>query len=162
MKKYFKLLLVVAAFFALVGIANAGGYTKDNATLYLDGKILIRFDTLHVGWSRDQKTLDRIRYKLTCLKGKAVLNNVEYLDSALEGKESIRWSQSTTGLNKDISAVNYHMDRQHKISHSNTSNDVKIAPYDLKTAKVRFHITASGRNFKVTWCPKTGDISSTW
>ena len=73
MKKLSLLLVVLAAFLVLAVSAEAGSYTKQNHSLYLDGKVLVRFDQLLLGWTRDQKEIDRIRFKMTCLKGKAVL-----------------------------------------------------------------------------------------
>ena len=161
MKGWTKLFLVALAVLTLASAAQAGSYYKKNASLFLDGKVHIRFDHLLLGWTRDHKAIDRVRYEITCLKGQAVLQNVEYLDSALNDTASVRWYQSPYDMKADFSAQNFHMDRHHLISIKRT-NHVKIAPYCLNSAKVRFHIRASGRNYKVIWSPKTGDIYSTW
>ncbi|HOT27460.1 MAG TPA: hypothetical protein PLU72_04670 [Candidatus Ozemobacteraceae bacterium] len=161
MKKMSLFLVVLAAFLFMAASAEAGSYTKQNHSLYLDGKVLVRFDQLLLGWTRDQKEIDRIRFKMTCLKGKAVLDNVEYVDAAVDGKEAVRWAKSQSPMNLDFSAKLGHMDRAHRVSIAQTT-EFKVAPYDLKTAKVRFHIQASGRNYKVTWVPLTGEVHATW
>lgn len=160
MKRVFKLFLFVALFAAIAVSAQAGSYFKQNHSLYLDGKVHIRFDYLLLAWSHDGK-IDRIRYKMTCLAGKAVLNKVEYLDNAVDGKQTSRWTESEQPLNLDFSAKFSHLDKQHRVSISKT-NHTAIKPYDLNSGKVCFHIKASDRNYKVFWTPKTGDIYATW
>ncbi len=161
MKKLSLFLVVLAAFLFLTASAEAGSYTKQNHSLYLDGKVLVRFDQLLLGWTRDQKGIDRIRFKMTCLKGKAILDNVEYIDAAIDGRETVRWAKSQAPMNLDFSARLGHMDRAHRVSVAQTT-EFKVAPYDLKTAKVRFHIQASGRSYKVTWVPLTGEVHAIW
>ena len=161
MKGWTKFLLVCLAILALATSVNAGSYYKKNVSLFLDGKIHIRFDYLLLGWTRDERAVDRLRYEMTCLKGNAILQNVEYLDSALNDAASVRWYQSPYDMNTNFSAKNFHMDRQHRVSIKHT-NHLKIAPYSLISAQVRFHIYAAGRNYKVIWAPKTGDVYSTW
>jgi len=161
MKKLSLFLVLLAAFLVMAVSAEAGSYTKQNHSLYLDGKVLIRFDQLLLGWTREQKEIDRVRFKMTCLKGGAVLNNIEYLDTAVDGKETVRWAKSQNPMNVDFSAKLGHLDRAHRVSIAQT-NQIKIAPYDLKTAKVRFHVKASGRNYKITWVPLTGEVHAIW
>jgi hypothetical protein len=152
----------LAALIALLATsAQAGSYVKESASLFLDGKVHIRFDQLMIAWTRDQKIIDRLKYKITCLAGKAVLVNVEYLDKAAGNQDSVRWAESASGLNIDFSAKLHHLDRQHRISISKT-NHPQIAPYDMNSALVRFLVQASGRIFKIIWAPKTGQIYSTW
>ena len=62
MKKLSLLLVVLAAFLVMAASAEAGSYTKQNHSLYLDGKVLVRFDQLLLGWTRDQMEIDRIRF----------------------------------------------------------------------------------------------------
>ena len=156
-------LLFVALLFAFAWIATAeaGNYAKENTSIYLDGKVHIRFDSLRLGWDRDQKFADRIRYRITCLAGKAVLNNVEYLDTAVDDKESVRWTLSKDNMNEDFSAISSHLEKSH-IVRLYRDLKIKVQPYNLDTAKVRFHIFASGRDYKVTWEPKTGKMYASW
>jgi len=147
--------------FAMASIALAGHYEKHNSSIYLDGKVHIRFDTLHVGWAKDGKKIDKIRYRITCLAGKAILNNVEYLDSAVDGKESLRWAQSNTKMGVDFSAIPSHLEKSH-IVRVYRDLHVNIAPYQIESAKIRFHIQASGRDYKINWEPKSGKIWATW
>lgn len=148
--------------FVLVGmVANAGHFVKENTSMYLDGKVHVRFDTLKIGWSRDHQSVDNIRYRITCLAGEATLNNVEYLDTAVDGKENIRWTQAADKMNVNFSARANKLEKSH-IVRVYRELKVKIAPYNIATAKVRFHIRASGRDYKVTWEPKSGKMYAAW
>jgi hypothetical protein len=155
------LCLAVLLVFALIGMVEAGHYQKDNHAIYLDGKVKINFETLYMGWSRDYQAIDTIRYRMNCLHGEAILNNVEYIDDAVEGHETVRWSQSNVPMNLNFSAKPSHLDKHH-ITRVFRNLKVKIAPYNAKKAKIRFHIFASGRNYKVTWSPFTGEVSAIW
>ncbi len=160
MKRVVKLFLFVALFAAIAMSAQAGSYFKQNHSLYLDGKVHIRFDHLLLAWSHDGK-IDRIRYEMTCLAGKAVLDKVEYLDKAVEGKLMSRWTQSEQPLNLDFSAKFSHLDKHHRVQISKT-NFTSITPFDPASGKVCFHIKASDRNYKVFWAPKTGEVYAIW
>lgn len=154
--------LGVVLFLALAATVNAGHYYhQEAASIYLDGKVHIRFDQLKAGWSHDYKTLDNLRYTIVCLAGKAVLNNVEYLDAAIDGKETSRWMQNKDKMNVDFSAIASHLEKSHIVR---LYRDVKmgVTPFNMQTGKFRFHIFASGRNYKVTWEPKTGKIYAAW
>ncbi|MBF0501598.1 MAG: hypothetical protein HQM09_15775 [Candidatus Riflebacteria bacterium] len=155
-------MLVFVAFFVCSACSvYAGHFVKNNAFLFLDGKINIRFDDLQLGWSRDDLAVDHLRYEMTCLNGKAILNNVEYLDSAVDGQESVRWQQASGRMNQDFSSRFGHLDKQHRIQVA-YSTKLKIIPYSLDNAKVRFSIFANGRDFKIFWIPKTGQIYASW
>ena len=160
MKRLFKLFLVVVLFASVAMAVQAGSYSKQNHSLYLDGKVLVRFDHLLLAWSHDGN-VDRIRYKITCLAGKAVLDKVEYLDTAIEGRQTVRWTQSEQPLNLDFSAKFSHLDKHHRVAISQT-NHTAVKPFDLASAKVCFHIKASDRNYKVFWAPKTGEVYAIW
>ncbi|NLI76117.1 MAG: hypothetical protein GX442_06700 [Candidatus Riflebacteria bacterium] len=162
MKVWSKALLVAVLALSLVGTAHAGSYSRQDATLFLDGQVLIRFDQLLLGWTTTDSAIDHLRYQITCLKGKIVLNNVEYLDRAFgSDQDVVRWKQSPSSLGRDLSYKNFHMDRHHPVSFWK-HNKLDIAPYDLDTAKVRFHFHTLGRDYQVTWIPKTGELSSVW
>ncbi|MFZ2955792.1 MAG: hypothetical protein WA705_02705 [Candidatus Ozemobacteraceae bacterium] len=161
MRQRLFILILVVFFACLTWSVQAGHYVKNNAFLFLDGKVHIRFDDLQLGWSRDEFAVDRLRYEMTCLKGKAILSNVEYIDSAIEGRESVRWQQSSGRMNQDFSARFSHLDQQHRIQIA-YSTKLKIQPYRLESVKIRFSIRANGRDFKVFWIPKTGQIYASW
>ncbi len=161
MKNKFFITALMLFLFCLPNSAEAGSYFKKNFSLYLGGKVHIRFDYLLLGWTKSQEFIDKIRYKLTCLKGDAILTNVDFLDSAKSSTPGLRWRQSSKGLHWDFSARFNRMDGKHKIAISKT-NFVEIKPFSLDTAIVRFHIKTPERTYKVVWAPKTGKIYSTW
>lgn len=161
MKLHAKLVLVVLMLMAVVSVAQAGHYQKDGVSVYLDGKVHVRFDNLFIGSSRDGKSIDKIRYRMVCLAGKAILNNVEYIDSAIESKESTRWTQSNAPMNVDFSARIGHLEKSH-IIRVYRDIPVKITPYSMDNGKIRFHIHASGRDYKVTWEPKSDKVYASW
>lgn len=157
MNKTAKIVLFAVLALTLVTSAEAGNYTKQNVSLYLDGKVLIRFDQLLLAWNRDQTAIDRIKYEISCEKGKIVLNNVVYLDRAGGSpKDNVRWSLAPFALNQDISAKLHH-----PLSFIRSTR-VNIKPFDLDTAQVQFLFHASGRDCKVIWFPKTGELFGTW
>ncbi len=159
MKRFLPLALVVTFCLVLAVSCEAGGYSKQNHTIFLDGKVKVRFDQIVIGWTRSHQILDRIHYKMTCLAGKAVLVKVEYLDKA-EGKEAARWAD-TPAQGLDFSAITHHMDKQHRVSISKTLHP-QVTPFDMDSAKVCFHIDAAGRHYKVFWLPKKGDVYAIW
>lgn len=163
MKKHFlPSLLILFAMLLLSGNSvSAGSYFARNLSIFLGGKIHIRFDHLLLGWTKSQQFVDRIRYELTCLSGDAVLTNVDYLDEALYESPTMRWQQSDKEFYWDFSARANRLDGKHRISIKRTCN-VQIKPYTLDTARVRFHISAMGRKYLVVWAPKTNRIYTTW
>ncbi len=156
-----KLSFAVLLVLVVASVAGAGHFAKDNSSIYLDGKVHLRFDTLHLAWARDGKNLDGLRYRITCLAGKAILNNVEYLDKAIDGKESVRWVQSNNKMAVDFSAIPSHLEKSH-IVRVYRDLHINVTPFNLDSGKVRFHIQAAGRDYKVTWEPKSEKIYATW
>ncbi|MDD2997518.1 MAG: hypothetical protein PHV05_00575 [Candidatus Riflebacteria bacterium] len=152
----------VTFFFAITNEATAGSYSKEDFSIFLGGEVHVRFDQLLLGWTKTQEHIDRIKYRLTCLNGNAILTNVEYLDRALTPDQTIvRWRQSATPLFWDFSERFNRLDGHHKISIGKT-NSVKIKPYCLDSARVRFHIRALARNYLVVWAPRSGNVYTTW
>ncbi len=154
-------LAVVVSMLLVVGIAEAGHYTKSNATIFLNGQVLLRFDELQIGTSNDGNAMEWLRYSVRALKGKAMLINVEYQDSALNGRETVRWTQSATPLNCDISNRYNYLDKDTRALVKERC-ELKMRPCDLETARIRFHLQAAGRQFIVIWRPKSGEVYATW
>jgi hypothetical protein len=161
-KSYFCLLLLsVCILFNSLPQARAGSYYTTDLSIFLGGKVHIRFDHLLLAWTKSQDFIDRIRYEITCLQGEAVLTNVDYEDDALFSTQSLRWQQSEKPLHWDFSERFNRLDGHHQISIKHTAL-VKIAPYSLDGARVRFHIRALRRKYVVVWAPKTNKIYATW
>ena len=167
--------IVLSLFVALLLVTPAvfaGTYTSDNKvvhlqgdtsvgqTLWLESQVKIRFDHLKLGWDHNGK-VDRLRYHISCHDGKAVLQNVEYVDAAIDGYEEVRWVQADENMNKDFSFIKDNRDRRrdNTIKHSVHLN---IEPSSVKTAKVKFHIYAKGRHYIVIWEPKSNRLTTTW
>lgn len=155
------LLVFLALFLIVPQSVFAGTYFTRNLSIFLGGKVHIRFDHLLLGWTRSQEFVDRIRYELTCLKGDAILTNVDYFDEALFNSSTLRWQQSKKNFHWDFSERFNRLDGQHQISIKRTCR-VRLKPYSLETARVRFHITANGRKYLIVWAPKTNKLYATW
>ncbi|MFZ5951653.1 MAG: hypothetical protein ACOYXC_13165 [Candidatus Rifleibacteriota bacterium] len=166
------LLTVLVAIILAVPAAFAGTFTLNNKvvhlqgdssygkTLWLESQVKIKFNHLKLGWDHTGK-VDRIRYDISCTDGQAVLQNVRYIDDAVEGRDEVRWTQSETDLNRDFS---FHKDdrdfrRDNNVKYSTKLN---IAPANYKNAKVEFHFHASGRHYIVIWEPMKEQLSTTW
>ncbi len=168
-----KVLFALFAFcLLLVPGAFAGTYTLDNYAVHLQGdtgvgntfwlesQVKIKFNHLRVSWDK-AGSMGRLRYDMTCLDGKAVLQNVKYIDDALNGTEQVRWEQSATGLNRDFS---YLLDST-KLKRNNTvkfNHNLNLAPANIKNSKVEFHVHASGRHYIITWEPFTQKVYTSW
>lgn len=153
--------LALLALLAVAAPVVAGHFTKEHATLFLNGTVQIRFDALQIGWSKDEKSIDHLRYVLCALKGKIILLNVEYLDRAMNNRELVRWSQATAPLNLELSSRFNRLGNDPRGEVAQRSN-LAISPFHLDSAQVRFHILATGRLYKVVWRPKSGEIFATW
>lgn len=170
MKKILSVLLVMCLFAATS--AFAGSYTLDNGivhlqgdstfgkTLWLESQVKIKFNHLKIGWDHSGK-VDRIRYDISCLDGKAVLQNVKYIDNAVDGRDSVRWQQSAEPLNRDFSYIKDDRDFR-RDNNVKFSSNLEIEPAKAKNSKVEFHIHASGRHYIVIWEPKNNKLSTTW
>ncbi|MBF0408196.1 MAG: hypothetical protein HQM10_12635 [Candidatus Riflebacteria bacterium] len=160
MKKYV-FLFVMFYVFCLTSQLSSKNLVKENASVFLEGRIHLRFDFLSIVPDKDEKKIDRLKYKISCLKGSAHLNNVEYLDSAAGGTETIRWHQSPKNMRQELKArfSKKMLPGESEISHS---AKLDISPFSIDTAKVRFRISASGRDYKVIWIPNTRQIFTTW
>ncbi len=114
-----------------------------------------------IGWTKTQEFVDKIRYEISCKKGQAILKNVEYYDKACSDYQGLRWKQSEKGLHWDFSARFNQLIGTNKFSIKKT-NKVKIKPFSLDTAQIKFYIQTLGRVYKVVWEPKSNKIFSTW
>ncbi|MBF0543734.1 MAG: hypothetical protein HQM08_04840 [Candidatus Riflebacteria bacterium] len=154
-------LLLFAFHFLALPIGFCRNLVKENASIFLEGRIHLRFDFLGLDCGKDDKSIERLKYKITCLKGSALLNNVEYLDSALEGIETVRWQQCPKNMRQEITArfSKLVLPGEAEISHS---AKLDIAPFSIENAKIRFRISASDRDYKVVWIPKSRQIFATW
>lgn len=140
-------------------VVHLQGDTSEGKTFWLESQVKIVLNHLKVGWDY-QGNVDRIRYHISCKDGKAVLQNVEYLDAA-EGTMSVKWKQSDRDLNRDFSYVKDNRDkiRDNTVKYSTKFN---LQHSDIKSAEVRFHIDASGRHYIIIWTPKTNKVEVTW
>lgn len=165
MKKLWLALLIVSL--TVVPGLYAGTYTLNNEvvhlqgdssygkTLWLESQVKIKFNHLKIGWDH-AGNVDRIRYDISCLDGKAVLQNVKYIDGG-----QVLWAQSPENLNRDFSFVKDDRDmrRDYNVKYS-TKLSVSLA--NAKKGKVEFHIQASGRHYIVIWEPVSQKLSTTW
>lgn len=161
----------VFCLFAAPGL-YAGTYTLDNQsihlqgdtavgkTLWLESQVKIQFNHLKLAWDHTGK-VDKIRYDISCLDGKAILQNVKYIDDAVDSHNQIRWEQSDEDLNKDFSFIKDDRDNR-RDNNVKYSSKLAIAPANYKNAKIEFHILASGRHYIVTWSPFKQTLSATW
>lgn len=142
------------------GIIHLQGDTSAGKTFWLESQVKIQFNHLKLAWDHSGK-VDRVRYDISCLDGKVILQNVKYIDKAVDGAESVRWQQSTENLNNDFSFIkdNRNSKRPNNVKYS---TKMAIEPSDRNTAKVEFHFHASGRHYIVTWEPKANKIYSSW
>ncbi|MDN5278503.1 MAG: hypothetical protein PWR01_2468 [Clostridiales bacterium] len=170
MKKVLFLLLVSCLL--SVPAVFAGTYTLDGKTIHLQGdtgfgdthwlesQVKIKFNHLKIGWDHQGK-VDRIRYDISCKDGQAVLQNVKYVDNALNGDYEIRWQQSELNMNRDFS---FHKDDRDFRRDNNVkySSQLDIKPANVKSGKVEFHFHASNHHYIVIWEPLSGKLSTTW
>ncbi|GAB4280526.1 MAG: hypothetical protein Kow0029_25190 [Candidatus Rifleibacteriota bacterium] len=170
MKKILFALFVVLFF--TVSAVFAGTYTLNKQiihlqgdssfgkTLWLESQVKLSFNHLKLGWDHTGK-VDRIRYDISCLDGKVVLQNVKYIDDAVDGREMVRWEQSAENLNRDFSFIKDDRDNR-RDNNVKYSTKLSIEPANVKNAKVEFHFTASGRHYIVIWEPRNQKLSATW
>ncbi len=171
MKKRIVFTLLIAVF-AFTSMLSAGTHTLNNAivhlqgdtavgqTLWLESQVKIKFNHLKLGWDHSGK-VDRIRYDISCLDGKVILQNVDYIDSAIDNREQVRWIQSNANLNRDFSFIKD--DRDHRRDNNvKYSQKLSIPSANLDSAMVRFHFTAQGRHYIVIWHPRTNKLTTTW
>lgn len=170
MKKFMFALLV--AVLAVTPALFAGTYTLDNKivhlqgdtstgkTFWLESQVKLQFNHIKLGWTHNGR-VDRVRYHITCLDGQAVLQNVEYVDEAVDNTKHVRWIQSDTNLERDFSFFKDDADfRRSNVIKYSTKLDVK--PADYKTGEVRFHFEASGRHYIVIWEARSNNLITTW
>lgn len=141
-------------------VIHLQGDTETGKTFWLESQVKIKFNHLKLAWDHTGK-VDRIRYDISCLDGKVILQNVKYVDDAVDACEQVRWEQSTENLNKDFSFVKADRDnkRDNNVKYSSKLN---IAPANAKNSKVEFHFHASNRHYIVIWEPVSQKLSATW
>ncbi len=167
-----KVLVVLFAFcLSLVPSLYAGSYSLDNHAVHLQGdtgvgntfwlesQVKIQLNHLKFTWDRNGTT-GRIRYDISCLDGKAILQNVKFIDSAETG-EKVRWEQSAEAMNRDFSFFkdSVKLKRNNRVKYS---AQVDITSANVKNAKVEFHVQASGRHYIITWEPLTQKVYTSW
>lgn len=143
------------------GMVEAGHLSKEGATIFLNGQVLIRFEQLYLSWPRNNAAIDVLRYRVRALRGKATLVNVDYQDRALGDRDTVRWTHSPVSMNREFSAFNVRPDENHRFEITGKSV-LQVRPFHLDSARVRFHLIAAGRSFVVIWRPKSGEVYATW